>query len=154
MRAVLTSISVVLRQPQVDDLPRLGEWNAALVRDEGNDNPMTAGELIERMRGWLAGEYCARIFACDGVDSGYALYRELPEFIHLRQFYVVSERRRRGLGTAALRALVRLEFTAGKRVIVEAMSRNAAALAFWRASGFAVRYVGLESSPVGPIGQA
>jgi GNAT superfamily N-acetyltransferase len=138
---------VVLRQPTADDLPRLGDWNAALIRDEGHDNTMTVAELTLRMREWLAGEYRARIFVCDGVDAGYALYRELPEFVHLRQFYVLPERRRRGIGAAALGALREHEFPAGKRVLVEAMTWNAAALAFWRACGFCDRYVGLEAPP-------
>jgi GNAT superfamily N-acetyltransferase len=139
---------VVLRQPTADDLSLLGEWNAALIRDEGHDNPMTVAELTERMREWLVGEYRARIFVCDGVDAGYALYRELGEFVHLRQFYVAPERRRRGIGAAALGALREREFPAGKRVLVEAMSWNAAALAFWRACGFCDRYVGLEAPPL------
>jgi len=138
---------VVLRQPTADDMSRLGEWNAALIRDEGHDNPMTVAELTLRMREWLAGEYRARIFVCDGSDAGYALYRELPEFVHLRQFYVAPELRRRGIGAAALHALRESEFPAGKRVLVEAMTWNAVALAFWRACGFCDRYVGLESPP-------
>ena len=138
---------VVLREPTADDLSRLGEWNAGLIRDEGHDNPMTVAELTLRMREWLAGEYRARIFVCDGIDAGYALYRELPEFVHVRQFYVLPERRRRGIGAAALGALREHEFPAGKRVLVEAMTWNAAALAFWRACGFCDRYVGLEAPP-------
>jgi GNAT superfamily N-acetyltransferase len=150
MRVAPRPAPVVLRQAQAVDLRRLGEWNAALIRDEGHDNPMTIAELTGRMRDWLAGEYRAHIFVWDGIEAGYALYRELPEFVHLRQFYVVSERRRRGIGTAALHALMELEFPAGKRILVEAMARNDAALAFWRARGFADRYVGLESAPRNP----
>ena len=136
---------VALRQPTADDLSLLGEWNAALIRDEGHDNPMTVVELTLRMREWLAGEYRARIFVCEGSDAGYALYRELPEFVHLRQFYVAPERRRRGIGAAAFGALREREFPGGRRVLVEAMTWNAAALAFWRACGFCDRYVGLEA---------
>jgi GNAT superfamily N-acetyltransferase len=147
MCAAPTLTRVVLRQPTADDLSRLGEWNAGLIRDEGHDNPMTVIELAERMREWLAGEYRARIFVCDGIDAGYALYRELPEFLHLRQFYVLPERRRRGIGAAALGALREREFPSGKRVLVEAMTWNTAALAFWRACGFCDRYIGLEAPP-------
>ena len=148
MCAAPTRARVVLRQPTADDLSRLGEWNAALIHDEGHDNPMTVAELTERMREWLVGEYRARIFVCDSVDTGYALYRELREFVHLRQFYIASEHRRRGIGAAALGALREREFPASKRVLVEAMSWNAAALAFWRACGFCDRYVGLEAPPL------
>jgi GNAT superfamily N-acetyltransferase len=148
MCAAPTLARIVLRQPTADDLSRLGEWNAALIRDEGHDNPMSVAELTERMREWLAGEYRGRIFVCDDVDAGYALYRDLPEFVHLRQFYVAPEWRRRGIGAAALRVLREREFPASKRVLVEAMSWNAAALAFWRACGFGDRYVGLEAPPL------
>jgi len=146
MSAADTQIRVVLRQPNADDWPLLGEWNAALIRDERHDNPMTVAQLIARMREWVAGEYRPRIFVCDGSDAGYALYRELPEFVHLRQFYVVPERRRRGIGRAALHALTE-EFPLRKRVVVEAMIGNTGALAFWRAMGFADRYIGLETLP-------
>lgn len=154
IHAAPTRPSVLLRQPQADDSPRLGEWNAALIRDEGHDNLMPGAKLIERMRGWLAGEYRARIFVCGGIDAGYALYRELPDFTHLRQFYVAATWRRRRIGTAALLALAALGFPVGKRVVVEAMAQNDTALAFWRASGFVDRYVGLESPPTGQIGQS
>src|SRR6266536_116200 len=107
MCAAPTRARVVLRQPTADDLSRLGEWNAALIRDEGHDNPMTVAELTERMREWLVGEYRARIFVCDSVDAGYALYRELREFVHLRQFYIGPEHRRRGIGAASRAATKR-----------------------------------------------
>ncbi len=147
MRVAPTFDSIVLRQPTADDLLRLGEWNAALIRDEAHANPMTIAELVERLRGWLGGEYRARIFVCNGVDAGYALYRNLPDWVHLRHFYVAPERRRRRIGASALRALVDLEFPVAKRVVVEAMASNGAALAFWRANGFVDRYIGLESAP-------
>src|SRR2546428_3079393 len=116
---------VILRQPTADDLSLLGEWNAALIRDEGHDNPMTVAELTLRMRDWLAGEYRARIFVCEGSDAGYALYRELPEFVHLRQFYVASEWRRRGGGAAALRALRARVFPGGRPVLLQATTWKA-----------------------------
>jgi GNAT superfamily N-acetyltransferase len=148
MRSLPAPATVALRQPKVSDLPLLGAWNAALIRDERHDKLMSTDELVERMREWLGGEYDARIFVCRGVDAGYALYRDLQDLVHLRQFYVAPEWRRRGVGTAALGAL-RLEFPAGKRILVEAMAWNEPALAFWRATGFADRYVGFESRPGG-----
>src|SRR4029077_15509240 len=114
MCAAPTLARVVLREPIADDLSRLGEWNAGLIRDEGHDNPMTVAELTLRMREWLAGGDRARIFVCGGSDAGDALCRELPEFVHLRQFYVIPELRRRGIGAAALHALREREFAASK----------------------------------------
>ncbi len=144
---VVSDPTVDLRSPAAGDLPRLGEWNAALIRDEGHDNAMSAQELTDRIREWLAGEYRARIFVNDRADAGYALYRDLPEFVHLRQFFVVPDCRRRGVGAAALRALREREFPRGKRIVVEAMAWNVQALAFWRTNGFGDRYVGLQAPP-------
>ena len=138
---------IALRAALPDDLGRLGEWNAALIRDEGHDNSLSVEQLTGRMRDWLSGDYHARIFVCEHSDAGYVLYRDLPEFIHLRQFFVLPERRRRGIGGAALRALRENAFPRGKRILVEAMVWNAPALAFWRASGFGERYVGLQYPP-------
>src|SRR5439155_24660143 len=90
MCAAPTRARVVLRQPTADDLSRLGEWNAALIHDEGHDNPMTVAELTERMREWLVGEYRARILVCDSFDNGYALYLDMRDVDILRQLSIVS----------------------------------------------------------------
>jgi GNAT superfamily N-acetyltransferase len=77
----------------------------------------------------------------------YALFRDAPEWIHLRQFFVARDRRRRGIGARAVALLRDTVFPRDKPVIVEAMAWNQPALSFWRAVGFADRYVGLESRP-------
>jgi GNAT superfamily N-acetyltransferase len=92
-----------------------------------------------------------RIPACTGVTAAgsapvaYALFRDTPEWIHLRQFFVARDRRRRGIGARAIALLRDSVFPPDKPVIVEAMAWNQPALSFWRAVGFADRYVGLES---------
>ena len=77
------------------DLDLLAEWNHQLIRDEGHNNPMTVPELRERMRGWLETDYRAVLFSMEGEPLAYALYREGPEEIYLRQFFVRRDRRRR-----------------------------------------------------------
>jgi len=135
---------LAFRWATADDCDRLGAWNRELIDDELHDNPMNARELADRMRGWLAAEFRAVIFEQRGVPVAYALFREIPEGMHLRQFFVVRTERRRGIGTGAL-ALLRLHvFAPDKRVLVEAMERNFGGLAFWRSMGFVDRYVGLE----------
>jgi GNAT superfamily N-acetyltransferase len=129
------------------DLPQLASWNQQLIEDEGHDNTMSLEELVARMRTWLTTEYQALIFEDRGTPAAYALFRRTPEWIHLRQFFVARDRRRRGIGARAV-ALLRAEvIPPDKSVIVEAMAWNHAALSFWRAAGFADRYVGLESRP-------
>jgi GNAT superfamily N-acetyltransferase len=131
------------------DLPQLASWNQQLIEDEGHDNTMSLEELVARMRTWLTTEYQALVFEepTTPTPAAYALFRRTPEWIHLRQFFVARDRRRRGIGARAV-ALLRAEvFPPDKPVIVEAMAWNHAALSFWRAVGFADRYVGLESRP-------
>jgi GNAT superfamily N-acetyltransferase len=135
------------RFASADDCELLGVWNKQLIDDEGHDNPMSVRELADRMRGWLAAEYRAVIFEQNGVPVAYALFRDAPEWIHLRHFFVVRGRRRRGIGACALALLQENVFSRDRRVLVEAMERNRGGLAFWHNAGFVDRYVGLELSP-------
>ena len=142
VRALMNDLA--FRWATADDCVLLGAWNRDLIDDELHDNPMNARELADRMREWLGGEYRAVMFERRGVPVAYALFREIPEGIHLRQFFVVHGERRHGIGARAL-ALLRLHvFPPDKRVLVEAMERNPGGLAFWRRMGFVDRYVGLE----------
>jgi GNAT superfamily N-acetyltransferase len=131
------------RQASVADAPTLAALNAQLIRDEGHRNPMSVAELANRMAGWLASEYEAVLFEEDSQIIGYALYRRDQEYIYLRQFYVVPDCRRQGLGRAALEWL-RQHAWGGQRVRVEVLVGNVAAVAFWRAVGFTDYCVTLE----------
>lgn len=120
-----------------DDCQLLAELNAKLIQDEGHRNPMTVAQLAERMRSWLAGEYRAVIFEARQGPIGYALYRCEPEHVYLRQLFVVRESRRQGIGRAAIEHLVRNEWPKYKRVRIDVLVGNTAAIAFWRSIGFA-----------------
>lgn len=135
------------------DLPQLASWNRQLIEDEGHDNTMSLEELVARMRNWLTTEYQALIFEDPAAPApvAYALLRDTPEWVHLRQFFVARDRRRRGIGARAIALLRDSVFPPDKPVIVEAMAWNHPALSFWRAVGFADRYVGLESRPAASI---
>jgi GNAT superfamily N-acetyltransferase len=138
---------LVFRVATAADLPQLASWNQQLIEDEGHDNTMSLEELVARMRTWLTTEYQALVFEDRATPAAYALFRRTPEWIHLRQFFVARDRRRRGIGARAVELLRAEVFPPDKSVIVEAMAWNHAALSFWRAVGFADRYVGLESRP-------
>jgi GNAT superfamily N-acetyltransferase len=135
------------------DLPQLASWNQQLIEDEGHDNTMSLEALVSRMRNWLTTEYQALIFEDPAAPApvAYALLRDTPEWVHLRQFFVARDRRRRGIGARAVALLRDSVFPPDKPVIVEAMAWNHPALAFWRAVGFADRYVGLESRPAASV---
>ena len=144
---------LVVRVATAADAPQLASWNQQLIEDEGHDNTMSLDQLVVRMRAWLTTEYQALVFEEPfgstpvPAPAAYALFRDAPEWIHLRQFFVVRDRRRRGIGARAVALLRDTVFPPDKPVIVEAMAWNHAALSFWRAVGFADRYVGLESRP-------
>src|SRR2546422_11143363 len=76
----------------------LAGLNHQLIQDERHRNRMTVPELEQRMRDWLAGEYRAVIYEDGGEVVAYALFRERPEEVYLRQLFVVRHRRRKGLG--------------------------------------------------------
>jgi predicted acetyltransferase len=128
------------------DHARLAELNLQLIRDEGHRNPMTVPELEERMREWLATGYAAVIFEADQELAAYALYREEPREIYLRQLFVVSQHRRRGIGRRAFEIL-RTLWPAGKRLTVEVLAKNAPAVAFWRSLGYQDYSLKLEILP-------
>jgi GNAT superfamily N-acetyltransferase len=129
------------------DLDLLAEWNHQLIRDEGHRNPMTVPELRERMRGWLNGAYRAVVFGPALEPLAYALYREDANEIYLRQLFVRRNRRREGIGRAALDILRAQVWPRGKRLTVEVLTANTRAVAFWRAMGYQDYALTLEIMP-------
>src|SRR5258705_8458320 len=93
------------RRATLDDCAVLAEMNQQLIQDERHRNRMTLTELRERMRAWLSAEYEGVLFEQDQEAVAYALYREEPDEIYLRQFFVVRHRRRQGLGRQAIQIL-------------------------------------------------
>ena len=136
------------RRASSEDCPRLAELNHQLIHDEGHRNKMTVPELERRMRGWLESDYTAIIFEQDGELVAYALYREQPEELYLRQLFVVRNRRRQGIGRAAMEILRTQIWPKDKRLTVEVLVKNSAAVAFWRAVGYQDYSLMLEILPV------
>ena len=118
------------------DLDLLAQWNHRLIQDEGHRNPMSVAQLRDRMKGWLAGEYQAVLFSQGGEPVAYALYRESLTGIYLRQFYVRQSKRRSGAGRMAFELLRTKIWPLGKRLTVEVLTANKAAVSFWRSVGY------------------
>ena len=97
---------------------------------------MTLAELEARMRRWLGGRYVATLFERDGRTVAYALWREEPDWIYLRHFFVDRAARRMGIGRLAMRMLAEDVWPQGKRVRVEVLVGNETGIAFWRSLGF------------------
>jgi GNAT superfamily N-acetyltransferase len=135
----------------VADARFLAELNHQLIRDEGHRNPMDVDQLEHRMRGWLSsGEYRAIIFAQEDTPVAYALYREDPDEIYLRQFFVVRTRRRHGIGRSAMQSLLSDIWPRTKRRTVSVLVHNTSGVAFWRAMGYQDYALTLEIIPSAP----
>jgi len=96
------TLRIQFRRAILNDCALLAELNHQLIRDEGHRNKMTVPELEQRMKGWLASEYAAVTFEERGEAVAYALYREEPDELYLRQLFVAPNRRREGIGRAAM----------------------------------------------------
>lgn len=124
------------RLANLDDVAVLARMNQQLIRDEGHRNRMSLGELEDRMRYWLQTEYQAAIFEDEGAVVGYALFKCEPEWIYLRQFFVVPSRRRQGIGRNAIDWLRQNAWNDSQRVRLDVLVGNANAIKFWRSLGF------------------
>ncbi len=135
------------RQAAPSDCELLATLNLQLIEDEGHLRSLSQAELTARMCGWLRrGEYQAIIFEKEDPVV-YALYKIEPEQIFLRQFYVVRDQRRKGLGLRAIQVLRKEIWPQNKRLYLEVLCGNETALAFYRAAGFEGYLVGLELRP-------
>jgi ribosomal protein S18 acetylase RimI-like enzyme len=130
------------------DCSLLAEMNRQLLQDESHRNRfMTLPQLEERMRSFLSEEYRAVIFEEDKAVVAYALYREEPDQIYLRQLFVSRDRRRRGFGRRAVEILRSEIWPKEKRLTVDVLLHNTSAIAFWRAVGYKDYLLGLEILP-------
>jgi GNAT superfamily N-acetyltransferase len=128
--------TVRFRSASAEDAGVLAPLNAQLIRDEGHRNSMTMPQLTDRMAEWLRGEYRAVIFENSESAVGYALYRRDPEHIYLRQLFVKSEHRRRGIARSALKWLWRNSWAGAPRLRIDVLVGNTVGAAFWRSVGF------------------
>lgn len=129
------------------DCPLLGELNHQLIEDEGHRNPMSPGELAQRMNAWLDTEYRAVIFENEADLIGYALFRESADEIYLRQLFVSRNMRRRGFGRAMMTLLRGEIWPAEKPLTVEVLLADNSAVQFWRAVGYRDYALTLEILP-------
>jgi len=136
------------RAATIADCVELGRLNHELIRDEGHRNAMTIAQLEEQMRGWLtSGEYRALLFEDDRETLGYALFREAETEVYLRQFFVIRRRRREGIGRRAMAELLADVWPRNKRLTVSVLTKNVAAVAFWRSMGYTDYELTLEIMP-------
>lgn len=125
-----------IRLASLDDCSLLAAMNSQLIKDEGHRNPMDMQELSKRMERWLQGEYQAAIAAEGDNPVGYALFKNQPEFVYVRQLFVTPSGRRKGVARNLLTWLRTNCWHPDALVRVEVLIGNSGAKEFWRAVGF------------------
>jgi GNAT superfamily N-acetyltransferase len=134
------------REAVDSDLGLLAEWNHQLIHDEGHRNPMNVGQLTDRMKTWLQGEYRAMLFST--VEPvAYALFTRKTDPLYLRQLFVARDCRRQGIGRAAMSILRDQIWPKDVRLTVEVLCANHPTVAFWRSVGFQDYSLLLEFMP-------
>ena len=128
-----------------EDAPVLAPLNQQLIRDEGHRNPMDLAQLTERLVGWLTSDYKAVIFEDGPLVVGYALFRHEPEYVYLRQLFVLPSHRRNGIGRTALQWLWANAWAGVGRLRIEVLVGNTVGREFWRSVGFQEYCVTMEA---------
>jgi GNAT superfamily N-acetyltransferase len=119
-----------------EDVGLLAEMNQQLIRDEEHRNKMTLYELERRMSDFLQANYTTVIVRKDKDDISYALYRQDPEWIYLRQIFVKNEMRQKGVGRKIISWLKENPWKDSQRIRVEVLVGNLEGIFFWHAVGF------------------
>ena len=145
---------MTFRPATTADCLLLAELNHQLIRDEGHRNRMTMEELEQRMRGWLTSEYQAVLYEDGGEVVAYALFREQPDEIYLRQLFVIRHRRSQGIGRRAVEILRSQVWPKTKRLTVDVLVANKRGVAFWREVGYTDYCLSLEILPDNPTTQS
>ncbi|MHC4325307.1 MAG: GNAT family N-acetyltransferase [Planctomycetota bacterium] len=119
-----------------NDVPWLARMNRQLVRDEGHRNKMSLSELEQRMSDFLRNEYEAVIVSSGQNDIGYALYRKDPEWLYLRQIFVIDTMRSKGIGSRIIEWLRVNPWKNCKIIRTDVLVDNMIGINFWKAVGF------------------
>lgn len=135
------------------ELDTFAAMNLQLQRDEGS-RVMALEDAIRRLSHWLENDYTCLVFQLNRQLAGYVLYRPTdPDSeghaggIYIRQFFILPEFRRRGLGKAAFTRLTEEILSPETYITLEALTANPAGRAFWQALGFREYCVRYEREP-------
>ncbi len=136
-----------IRHATQKDIPRLAELNHQLQEDERTPRLMSQIELVDRLTGWLDGDYKAVLFEHLMEPVAYALYRTTEDGLYIRQFYVFRSRRRQGIGRRAIGLFRNQIVEENQALYLEAFTHNDRAIAFWKALGFREHTISFRLEP-------
>ena len=132
-----------ITKADLSNVETLTKLNIRLIEDERHPNPMDVPQLAERMAEWLQGEYGAYLVTENGLFVAYCLFRDDGDYYYLRQLFVDRTYRRKGIATRLLDWMYAHIWT-DKRVRLDVLAHNTAAIAFYQAYGFEVGCLRLE----------
>jgi GNAT superfamily N-acetyltransferase len=119
-----------------NDVPWLAGMNRELIRDEGHRNKMSLAELEQRMLDFLNNKYEAVIVSSGRNDIGYVLYKKEPEWLYLRQIFVIDKMRHKGIGCRIIEWLRDNPWKDFKTIRTDVLVDNSIGINFWKAVGF------------------
>lgn len=143
-------MQLILKQASFRDVTELCVFNQLLIRDEGANNPMSLGELEQRMLGLFNTGYQANFISINNNNVGYVLFVERKNerkepYIFLRHFFIQDVYRRQGLGKDVMTQLKAEKFK-DKKVLLEVLVSNERGRNFWESCGFEYRSMTMELS--------
>lgn len=104
---------------------------------------MALDDIEARMGRWLHSDYNAVLFIVGDKVAAYALFRStdrdtegIESGVFVRQFYVVPEQRRMGIGRRAFDLLRREVWPENCDIILNTVHDNRRGQSFWRSLGF------------------
>lgn len=129
------------------DVPFMAAINRELIAHESGGG-MSQERAEARLRRWMAdGEYRALLLEEGGATVAYVLLSVDEDSAYIRQFFVLPEHRRGGVGRRAVAHLLREVIPPTARVTLDVLASNDGAHAFWRSVGFTDYAVRMERSP-------
>lgn len=143
---------MLYRFATLDDVAALAQMNQQLIQDEGHRNPMSLPQLTERMAAWLQGDYRAVVFGERPNLVGYALFKGEAEYVYLRQLFVLTEHRRKGIARAAIEWLWIHAWRGAQRLRIDVLIGNTAGRMFWQSVGFHEYCITMEA--MNPCGRS
>lgn len=136
-----------------NDLGKLAQLNRYL-REDGGFEPMELRVFEDRLRRWMEAGYTAVIFEKNDESVAYALFRPtdldmegLEPGIFIRQFFVMRNKRREGIGRQAFETLRDQLWPKGCGILLETEYENHRAQAFWKSLGFSEYAIGFIREP-------
>ena len=136
-----------LRRASGSDCAEIARFNHALIVDEGSTPELSLDALETRMRQWIEADHQAYLFVQDDESVGYALFWPDQAGWYLRQFFVVADRRRDGVGTRAFELLRNEVVPESATIHLDVIHANERGQAFWRSLGFESHAIAMHQNP-------